>query len=120
MVINIKELLFCKAESYCTDLVLTGDRHVLSSQNLLHYDEMLKKRSFFKVHNSYLINLHHVREFIKVGSVILTDNQTVPIGNTYRRRFIDFFNRLKKPKTDLIGERFLATLPNRVGNFSKN
>jgi len=94
-VVNISEIIYCRADSYCTELILTGGRHILSTRNLLHFEETLQNRSFFRVHNSYLINLHHVREFVNDGSVILNDNQTAPIGNTYRRRFLDFFKRMK-------------------------
>jgi len=94
-VININEIICLKADSYCTEIILRGGRSMLSTRNLLHYDDLLQKRSFFRVHNSYLINLQHVREFIKDGTIVLTENQSVPLGNTYRKRFLDFFGRMK-------------------------
>lgn len=94
-VVNINDIIYCQANAYCTNLFLTGGRSIVSSRNLAHYEETLQNRSFFRVHNSYLINLYHVKEYVKDGTAVLTEKMSVPVGNTYRRRFLDFFGRMK-------------------------
>jgi len=94
-VVNINEILYCKADGYCTEIYLSGNRRIVSSRNLLHYEELLQKRSFLRVHNSFLINLYHLKQYVKDGTAILTEKLSVPVGNTYRKRFLEFFSRMK-------------------------
>ena len=47
---------------------------------------------FFRIHNSYIINLNKVKEFIKTeGYVIMQSNHKVPVA---RQRKLDFLDKL--------------------------
>jgi len=88
-VIDLQDILYCEADSYCTHFHLTDDRRITSSKNLKVYDDLLAEKGFQRVHNSYLVNLHHVKSFDHEGIITLTGKHSVPLGNTYRKRFAE-------------------------------
>ena len=64
-VLKVNEIIMCKADGYCTNFYLTGDRKVNSSRNLKQFEEQMVEYGFIRVHNSFLVNLHHVTSFTK-------------------------------------------------------
>lgn len=94
-VLNLKEIILCKGDGYCTRVNLTGDRSILSTRNLKHFDELLSERNFFRVHQSFLINLYHVKSFNNHDSqILLSENQLASLGNAFRKKFMEVFKGL--------------------------
>jgi two-component system LytT family response regulator len=92
-VLKINEIIMCKADGYCTIFYLTGDRKVNSSRNLKQFENQIMEYGFIRVHNSFLVNLHHVRSFTKQGEIILTENNKAFLGDTYKVHFLKVFSR---------------------------
>ena len=90
-VLNIREIIRCEAEGYCTLFYLSGGKRITSSKNLKFYEEILEEKGFLRVHNSHLVNLEHIAGFDHEGIILLSDNQTAPLGNTYKKRFTERF-----------------------------
>jgi two-component system LytT family response regulator len=42
---------------------LDGKRTVMVSKSLIEYDNLLHDTQFIRIHKSFLINLHHVKEY---------------------------------------------------------
>jgi two-component system, LytTR family, response regulator len=94
-VINIKEIIMCEGDGYCTRVYLTDNRMVLSTRNLKHFDELLSTRNFLRIHQSYLINLYHVRSYNShFSQVLLSDNHLAGVGNAFRNKFMAVFKGL--------------------------
>ncbi len=64
-VVDIKDLIRCSGERNYTHFILTDGRKVLTSTTLREYDELLSAHGFYRIHKSHLINLHHVRKYVK-------------------------------------------------------
>ncbi|OFY56569.1 MAG: hypothetical protein A2X22_10690, partial [Bacteroidetes bacterium GWF2_49_14] len=58
--INTREIIRIEADRSYSWFFLTGKRKLLVSTNLKEYQDILSDRSFFRAHNSHLINLEHV------------------------------------------------------------
>lgn len=91
--IQTEELLYFKAEGAYTEVHLLGDKKLLSTKSLGDYEEQLEARGFFRVHNSYVINLKHIVKFVKDdgGYVVLQDGTSITVS---RRRKEDFLKIL--------------------------
>jgi two-component system LytT family response regulator len=91
--IHIKDILRCEAESNYTRFYFKDKHPILVSKTLREYDEMLSSFGFFRVHKSHLINLAHLREYLRGdGSVIMDDGEEIIIS---RRRKDDFMQALE-------------------------
>jgi two-component system LytT family response regulator len=92
---NTADIIFCKAEGSYTSLMFSGGKSQIVSRNLKEFESMLSDSGFCRVHHSFLINIQHVKKYIKGegGYVIMTDNHTVDIS---RRKKEEFLNLLDK------------------------
>ncbi len=87
-VLKIHEIIMCQAEGYCTDFYITGNRKVVSSKNLKHFDSLLEDHNFIRVHHSYLININHVTGYTRQGEIILTGGLKASLGDSYKNDFL--------------------------------
>lgn len=90
-VLKVPEIIMCQADGYCTNFHLTGQRKVVSSKNLKHFDGLLSGQGFLRVHHSYLINLDHVTGYTRQGEILLSENLKASLGNSYKNEFIRIF-----------------------------
>jgi two-component system, LytTR family, response regulator len=92
-VFKINEIIYCQADTYCTNIYLTGNRKVICTKNLKYYQNLLEGHGFIRSHNSYLINLKHIVSFQNQGVIKLTGDVQVPLGQTYRKLFLLHFRQ---------------------------
>jgi two-component system LytT family response regulator len=92
-VVSLDNIISCQADGYCTIFHLKGGEQLISTKNLKYYDELLSGQNFQRVHNSFLVNLQHVLEYSSEGLIGLSENNQAPLGNTYKKKFLEFFER---------------------------
>ena len=92
-VLKIPEIIMCQADGYCTNFYLMGNKRIVSSRNLKHFNEILEDHGFIRIHHSYLININHVRGYTRQGEVFLSEDNTAFLGDSYRNLFIKRFVR---------------------------
>ncbi|MEO7265961.1 MAG: LytTR family DNA-binding domain-containing protein, partial [Ferruginibacter sp.] len=58
------------------------------------YDRLLEDSGFIRIHKSFLVNLLHVKEYLRGegGSVILSNGKELEVS---RRKKEDFLNKMK-------------------------
>jgi two-component system, LytTR family, response regulator len=94
-VVDLKDILYCEASSSYTNIHFTN-KHVLCSAKTIHeYDELLSDAGFVRIHKSFLINLLHVKEYMKGegGAVLLSNGMQVEVS---RRKKEYFMGRMKE------------------------
>lgn len=66
------------------------------SKGIVFYDEILSGSGFFRPHQSYLVNLNHVREFDKAdgGFVILDSKDEIPISSRRKKGLMQLLENL--------------------------
>jgi len=94
-VINIQDIIYCEASGNYTNFHLTQHPHICASRPIHEYDELLEDCNFVRIHKSFLVNLEHVKEYIRGegGSVILSDGQEVEVS---RRKKDLLMTRMKE------------------------
>jgi two-component system, LytTR family, response regulator len=90
-----QDILYCQAESNYTSVVLAGGKKIVVSKVLKEIDEALSGPDFFRVHNSYLININQISKFVRGdgGYVIMQDGSTVSISRSRRQEFMELFEK---------------------------
>jgi two-component system LytT family response regulator len=94
--LSTKEIIRIEADRSYSWFFLTGKRKILVSKNLKEYQDLLNDRNFFRSHNSHLINLEHVKKYIRAdgGAIEMIDGSQVPISRTRRDLFLTHMSRL--------------------------
>ena len=69
------EVVMLKSDKSYTTVFLTDERKILVSKTLKEVERKFDYPQFFRVHNSYLINMNHVKEYIKnLGGELMMSN----------------------------------------------
>ncbi|MEO8772307.1 MAG: LytTR family DNA-binding domain-containing protein [Ferruginibacter sp.] len=96
--ITLAEIIYCKSENNCTDFYLTDKRKITATKTLKWVDELLREHHFFRVHDSYLINLNHIKKYKKGGEggiVELTDHMEADVSRRRKDEFLTMLSNLK-------------------------
>ncbi len=70
--------------------VFSGDKMLITNETLKNIAKKLS-RDFIRIHKGFVINLGKVK-YIE-GNQVFLDNQTLPVGLTYREELITIFNK---------------------------
>lgn len=91
--VDIDDIIRCEADRNYTCIHLQNGRKLLSSKVLKEYEKLFTDYQFIRLHNSHIINLRHVKRYIKGegGTVIMSDESSVDVS---RRRKSEFLERL--------------------------
>jgi two-component system, LytTR family, response regulator len=90
-----QDILYCEAESNYTKVVLANNRKILVAKVLKEIDDALSGEDFFRIHNSFLINVNHIKRFVRGdgGYVVMDDDTAITISRSRRQAFMDMFPR---------------------------
>jgi two-component system LytT family response regulator len=93
--VKIDEILYCEAEGNYTQIHLTNGTKHLVSRTLKEYDDMLTEQDFFRIHNSYLINLNLIKNYVRGegGYVVMTNGKSLDVS---RRKKESFLSKLQQ------------------------
>jgi two-component system LytT family response regulator len=68
--IDPAHIIYCKAAGAYTEIVLDNEKSFLISKNLGRTQELMPADHFERVHQSYLVNVHHIKKFRKGESPV--------------------------------------------------
>lgn len=90
--INISQIHYVEAMSeYLRIYLVDNPRPIIVLLSMKKMEERLPKRSFMRVHRSFIINLKMIREVSK-SRIVLGEDIDIPIGDSYRDQFLAYIN----------------------------
>lgn len=94
--VPVNEILYCRSDNNYVTFFLTNKNEIVASANLKDYEEILAGSDFFRVHNSYLVNLKFVRRLEKAqgGFVFLEGDVKIPVAVRKRLELFQKFELL--------------------------
>jgi len=94
-VVEISEIIYCEASSNYTNFHFTHRPVICASKPIHEYEELLADNNFVRIHKSFVVNLEHVKEYIRGegGSVILSNGHEVEVS---RRKKDLLMTRMKE------------------------
>lgn len=95
LVHEVDNVIYAKAFSNYTEFYLSDGSKVLTSKTLLSYEKALSNYGFFRIHQSYLINLKYVVMFHSEDmQVKLKNNALIPVSSRKKSAFLDILKSL--------------------------
>lgn len=81
-VIELSDILFCEAFNSYTNFHCLHHPMICASKPIHEYERLLEDCHFLRIHKSYLINLQHIKEYIRGegGSVILANGHQIEVS----------------------------------------
>ena len=91
--VDFKDIIYCKSEGSYTEIHFNEDNMELLSKKLKEIEAQTDD-SFFRVHNSYLVNLYYVKEYVKNDGpyLVLTNGATIPISRAKKNELLQLLN----------------------------
>lgn len=84
------EILYCESDGNYTSIYLDSGEKLFVTQTLKKIEEKLPEQEFYRIHNSYVINLNKVREYLKNdGYIVLVNNKKIPVSRHKKSTFLD-------------------------------
>jgi len=82
ILIPITDIIRCEASRGYTTFIIKNKDKVLSSKNIKEYEELLPENTFFRLHNSHLVNLNYIRMYHRGrgGQVEMEDGTLVEVA----------------------------------------
>ncbi|MCG7857273.1 LytR/AlgR family response regulator transcription factor [Flavihumibacter sp.] len=94
--VELKELVYCEAESNYTRLFLTNGKNYLLSKTLREVQQVLEERNFLRVHRQYLVNLDHIKMYHKgeAAYLIMQGDINIPVAKNQKDKLVQKFGWL--------------------------
>ncbi len=90
MFINLDQIIYCKSDGNYCKIHLENKKPLFISKKLKDIQTLLPESDFFRIHNSYLINLNKVAEYQKAeGYVLLENGKLIPVSRAKKSEFLE-------------------------------
>lgn len=99
--VPVDSIVYVESMSEYVRIFVEGNtKPVVSLLSMKKMEEVLSKRSFMRVHRSYLVNLNKIKEVSKMR-IVYEGNIYVPIGDMYKDNFFDYIEKrfIGKPRS---------------------
>ena len=85
-----EEIVYCASDSNYTTIYFTDGRKKLVARTLKEFDLLLSAYHFFRPHQSFLVNLQHVKEYVRTdgGYLVLRNKEKIPVSKSKREEFL--------------------------------
>lgn len=86
------EILFVESDGNYSTIFTTDGQKIVITKKLKEVNEILPNNYFFRIHNSYIINLTKIKEYIKSeGYVVLQSKHKIPVARQRKSDFLEKF-----------------------------
>ncbi len=92
-VLSLNEIVYLKGEVNYTRFILKTGEKLMTSKTLKEYENLLTNYGFYRIHQSYLINLRYVKEYIKGegGEVVMINEDRLDVSRRRKGQFVARF-----------------------------
>lgn len=92
-VIAIEDILFLEGDRNYTNFITKNQPKIASSRTMVEYESLLTEFGFFRIHQSTIVNLRHVKGYMKGdgGFVELTNGKRLPLSRYRKKEFLKRF-----------------------------
>ena len=95
--VHFNDIIRLQAEgSYTVVYLANNEKHYLS-YHIGHFETRLHDSSFFRVHKSHLVNLRHVKKFLRTNGyyVEMCNGSKVEVSRRHKTEFLQMLNGVK-------------------------
>ena len=88
--VAVSDIVRCQGDRNYTHFFLKDGRNLLVSRTLKEYVELLDDHSFYRVHQSHLVNLDCVQKYKKRdgGTLVTSDGATIPVARARKEELL--------------------------------
>jgi two-component system LytT family response regulator len=90
--IDSTDVLYCLSTGPYTVFYLKDKQELVCSKSIGEYEKQLFDKGFYRIHNSSLINVEHLKRFVRTdgGYVEMSDGRTLTVSRRKKDEFLSF------------------------------
>ena len=90
IVVALDDIVRCNSDNNYTTFYFENGSKIMVTKTLKYFADLLKEHPFLRVHQSHLVNVKYIKEFIKSdgGYLVLKNKSTVPVSVRKRSEVI--------------------------------
>ena len=87
---NSDEILYAESDGNYSTIYLEEGKKVVITKKLKEVDGLLPLENFYRVHNSYIVNINKIKEYVKTdGYLVLKSDDQIPVSRQKKSNFLD-------------------------------
>ena len=88
--LKISDIVYCESDGNYSKVFLESSKELYVSKKLKELEGLLPDNHFFRVHNSYIIHMLKVIEYLRSeGYVVLSNHKKIPVSRNKRQEFLN-------------------------------
>jgi two-component system LytT family response regulator len=93
---EIKTILYCEADNNYTRFYVSGGQQYIVSKTLGDIQEVLEERNFLRVHRQYLVNLDHIKKYVRGEGnyLVMSNDENIPVARNKKEKLVERFGWL--------------------------
>jgi two-component system LytT family response regulator len=90
--IAIDDIMYCEADNNYSTIHLKDKQKTIVSKSLKTIEQMFSDHSFVRIHHSYIVNMDHVKKYIKTdgGYVVMSDGKQLSVSRSRKEDLVGF------------------------------
>ena len=94
--VPLNNIMLCESNNNYTNVRLNNGQSILISKTLKQVEDLLDMRPFFRVHNSFLVNLQYAIRYVKGegGYLVLNNDMNVPVARSKKEELLKLIMHL--------------------------
>jgi len=95
-IVDISDIHFCQSDNSYTTFFLENNEKIVVSKSIGEFESLLADFSFFRPHQSFLVNLNHVKKIDKSdgGFIVMKNKKEIPISIRQKKKLISLLENL--------------------------
>lgn len=88
--VKVNDILYCEASSNYTEITVADNKKHVVSRTLKEYEDLLADQNFFRIHHSTLINLNHIKKYVRGdgGYVVMNNDKSLDVSKRKKEGFL--------------------------------
>ena len=96
ILVDPEEIIYCESDGpYCT-FFFSNSKKLMVSKTLKEAEEVLQGNDFFRIHNSYLVNMKYITKYIRGdgGEVVMNNGKNIPVSKMKKQDFLKMLEKM--------------------------
>ncbi len=92
----LDDILYFESDGNYTLVHMIDGKSMLVTKQLGKFEEVVDSLSFFRVHNSFLVNLNRIKKFVRSdgGYIILENGKSISVSRSRKDSFLEILGKL--------------------------
>jgi two-component system LytT family response regulator len=91
--VKVADIVYLESAGEYVRLHIDGSSTITTLFRLKNMETTLPADGFLRVHRSYIVNLKRIASYTK-GRIFLDNGEYIPLGENYKERFLEYFNKM--------------------------